>query len=340
MTGKPKFSLFTLGIILFLFAGRASAVELLYPANTTVTGSTVVLQWNPDPIGNSYRLQISLDSSFVSPLVNIPTTATSYFFNMPFADTMYYWRVYDRISNDYSLTAFFQNVMPTAIPDLAAWYKADDGVTVSGGLVSAWLDKSGNNHNLSQPTTINQPSYLTSIPLLNNMPAVRFDAGANIQFMPLSSNLDVTAFNIFTFRNDEPNSAVIQYLLGGIGNGLIADGTNALNAGPGAFGGGGLNAATNHYFLYALFNNSNRKVLVNNVSVPLSYTDNATSLSISRLNGRPDVPDFVFKGNISEILAYARNLSDTENSKIYNYIRSRYAPPVNLGRDLSSTLGS
>jgi len=38
---------------------------------------------------------------------------------------------------------------PTDIANLAAWYRADLGVTESGGNVTAWADQSGNSRNLS-----------------------------------------------------------------------------------------------------------------------------------------------------------------------------------------------
>jgi len=42
--------------------------------------------------------------------------------------------------------------------DLAAWYKADAGVTTVSGLVSAWADQSGNNVNLAQSNSSFRPT--------------------------------------------------------------------------------------------------------------------------------------------------------------------------------------
>ena len=42
---------------------------------------------------------------------------------------------------------------------LAAWYRADLGITLNGGNVSAWADQSGNGRHLSQGTAANQPAF-------------------------------------------------------------------------------------------------------------------------------------------------------------------------------------
>ena len=74
----------------------------------------------------------------------------------------------------------FPPFLPSSIPNLALWVRADVGITVVTG-VSVWADQSGNGHNLIQATTGNQPTYLlTGGP--TGGPALGFTA-ANVQNM-------------------------------------------------------------------------------------------------------------------------------------------------------------
>ena len=43
---------------------------------------------------------------------------------------------------------------PTDIAGISLWLKADAGVTVSGGFVTAWADQSGNGNNCSSPNAV------------------------------------------------------------------------------------------------------------------------------------------------------------------------------------------
>ena len=44
--------------------------------------------------------------------------------------------------------------LPSSLGGLALWLKADAGVTVSGGLVTAWEDQSGNENDCSSPNAV------------------------------------------------------------------------------------------------------------------------------------------------------------------------------------------
>ncbi|HPD15550.1 MAG TPA: PEP-CTERM sorting domain-containing protein [Planctomycetota bacterium] len=53
------------------------------------------------------------------------------------------------------------------------WLRADQGVTASGGAVSAWNDQSGNARDFTQATAVKQPQLVPGV--LNGLPVVRFD---------------------------------------------------------------------------------------------------------------------------------------------------------------------
>lgn len=101
---------------------------------------------------------------------------------------------------------------PLALTGLAAWYDASDAatLTVAGGKVSAWTDKSGNGKTLTQATSGSQPSLITAAQ--NGRDVVRFTASDD--FM---ANASVT-LGAVTFI------AVVKATAAGI---IVEHGTNA-----------------------------------------------------------------------------------------------------------------
>ena len=68
--------------------------------------------------------------------------------------------------------------VPTDLPNLYGWWRADSGITVATG-VSVWQD-SVNARQLVQATTTKQPAFNAAVASMNNEPGVDFVA-ANLQ---------------------------------------------------------------------------------------------------------------------------------------------------------------
>ena len=65
---------------------------------------------------------------------------------------------------------------PASLADLKAWYRADLGITLNGGDVSAWADQSGTgdaNKNATQANPALQPLYVANNVDFNGRPTVR-----------------------------------------------------------------------------------------------------------------------------------------------------------------------
>lgn len=80
---------------------------------------------------------------------------------------------------------------------LAAWYRADLGITLNGSTVSAWADQSENGNHLAQGTAGNQPTYSASDALINSRSSVTGDGGdylAASDSAPLSPSTGMTIF--------------------------------------------------------------------------------------------------------------------------------------------------
>ena len=79
---------------------------------------------------------------------------------------------------------------PLLLAGLVAWYKADTGVTESGGAVSQWDDQSGNNWHLTQATGSMQPTF--SATSFNGKPGITFDGVAGGDHL---LNTSITSFS-------------------------------------------------------------------------------------------------------------------------------------------------
>lgn len=79
--------------------------------------------------------------------------------------------------------------------NLAAWYKADAGVTVSGSSVTGWADQSGGSHNLTVGAGLTSPNY--SSQLFNGEPGITFFKNTNNLQVPSVTLISGTAAAFF-----------------------------------------------------------------------------------------------------------------------------------------------
>lgn len=90
-------------------------------------------------------------------------------------------------------------ITPPDLSGLTQWLRADLGVTLNAGNVSAWADQSGNGNNVAQATATRQPLWVASEPTLNDRPCLQFDGA--LDFLDstalMSSLITVGAGTIF-----------------------------------------------------------------------------------------------------------------------------------------------
>jgi hypothetical protein len=76
--------------------------------------------------------------------------------------------------------------LPGQIPNLAAWYRSDRGITLGVGAgVAGWADQGSSRdaaRNLTQTTAVLQPTYLASDPFYGGKPSLSFNTGLS-QYM-------------------------------------------------------------------------------------------------------------------------------------------------------------
>ncbi|MBN4051253.1 PKD domain-containing protein [bacterium AH-315-M05] len=349
-------TIFSIVLCLFLICNiiaikgysQNNAPSLIYPKTGTFLSDTIIgLEWNAFLNGISYHLQVSKDSSFSITTVNdsgIINTTDTVNLNL---NNKYYWRVRADTSgtggfSGWSLIYDFTIFNPTGVNGLMLWLRADSGIISSNDTVSSWADKSGNNNNAFQSATANQPLWVNSIPELNNMPVVRFDGAANPNgdFFNLTDSILGNPSTVFVvFKKD--NTASRGILLGGDVFRLLANWSDGnvylLLDGPSGSASIPTGQITEYSLLSALYDTTlstfTVKVNSNNFgSVSFSQT------GVFKMIGKRGSGEAI-DGDIAEIVMYNSALPDTSRQKVENYLKHKYAPPVNLGPNINIAYG-
>ncbi len=230
------------------------------------------------------------------------------------------------------------------------WLKADEYDTSYQSRIPILHDFSGNNHHAFQQTEARQPLFIPNA--LGTKPAIRFDgiddylnAGLNLTGNKLTAFfiLRVLSYSIYNgfitlYNSNEPQdwntqSALVMALhvpnpgLGGTRNGAFY----------------GYNSQPNNYNLCVILLENNYTYTYNN-GIPFTNTNSPSNLNVDQIllgsrweNSQP----FRF-GNfeLSELLIYDTNLSNSTQTEIYSYLVQKYSKPfLSLGNDISINYG-
>lgn len=234
------------------------------------------------------------------------------------------------------------NSISAQIPtnNLKLWLKADSVELVSG-LVSQWYDASGNNLHLTQSNEVNRPIQTSNI--YAGHPSIRFD-GTNDQLKVSFSELmnqPVTYFVVW-----KRNIPKAQNILDGV------DELNRVTLGQpySNLEFFAINAKGSAYLglYYTKPETSNLTVSSIILSSPTIFFDNGV-LKISGDAGNMGINGLTvgaaynnsrfFNGDITEIIIYDTNLTDTQRQQVEQYLMDKYAPPISLGEDITVDYG-
>lgn len=326
-------------------SGLAPIPDFIY-STKTIVGSTVSFNNNSSPSGMSWLWDFG--DGQTSTLEN-----PSHIYN---AEGLY--SIVFTVSNGACSNTLTKEIDISAINKLglALWLRADSGLVVSNGKINEWKDISGNNMSVLQPLTASQPVKINSILQLNNKPIVRFDGvddyfdgGTTFGNIPIigatffivgKSNVSIGTY----IAKSEANAASKRYAItqyDGNVNALFFENqtTDYTTFIPHTYG--------TYDFIQSIIDKPKGKLTLNvngakAITMGLSPTYNMNStfnFLVGAYNnstgGIPPVSNL--NGDIAEIIMYNKALTDAEISQIKTYIINRYAPPVNLGPDITIT---
>lgn len=333
----------TLVFILISILNSSAQNFIYYPSNNSTIGTTnVSFKWNHINQVVRYRLNISTNSSM------IPLTSSDSFINTSSANVIltpntYYWQVSVDTGLGFNYHSYISSVsivQPANYDSLSLWVKADNLTSLIGDSVLTWTDNSPKNYTINQITALKRPRLVQNT--LNHLPSVYFDGvddnliGGNID---LGINLEYSYFviskledlgNFRTMFSKGSNTTQSNVY-------IRAANTNRLQSIIDAEQKTGVIPITNtKYFVYSsIINLDSANTYVNKV---LDYkyvpTVDLTGTNTSTFNIGSSGNTIYWKGHISEILIYKKKLTPTEKNNIENYLMDKYAPPINLGKDI------
>ncbi len=337
-----KFTFMNIRILFFILFSFVIAVAhseqtLVFPKDRqTQETKTVYFLWNPNSYSSSYKLLIANDTGFNSRVSLITTTDN--FYTYTFSNYgVYYCKVKGNNETAWSPIVKIELIDLNNDYNLVSWFDANANIVKTDSSVSQWSDRKLTTRKATQDNSSVQPILINSVPLLNNKSTLSFNGDpSGPQLLNINTPIVFTKHTLFVVRNYKPTGNLVQYFLSGNANGFFSE-SGILGLGFGTFGeDGGLIAAnnsslTNNYSIYTSTNNSLYK---NNQSLVNSQGATSTiSSTISAIGTRPDVLVLAYKGEIAEFLIFDSILDVNKRNSITAYLRSKYAPPVNLGKD-------
>jgi hypothetical protein len=221
---------------------------------------------------------------------------------------------------------------------LTAWYKADSISGSDGDPVSAWVDSSGNGHDVAQATAIRQPTLQTNE--LNSKPVVRFDGANDIISDGDISDLDVGTGDIWMaclFKSNDNSALQNIFEKGDTSYGLrvLANGNLQMVMGSTTFApfqNSGNWSRTEFVLMTASrVSNTNTGFINGSAADTTGTTDNGSISNANVLDiGSRTIGAGVMTGDIAELLLGGSTLSTADRQKIEGYLAHRYGLESNL----------
>lgn len=324
----------SLVILFFISFQSICQVTLVYPNNNHVQSeSQVFFQWNSIPGIGQYTLEISPDALFSS-INSITVSSTDTVINVLPGE--YYWRIQDFDMNTSGVRQFTRIDFALLAPHL--WVKSDTGVILDfDGHVEEWRDISGNDNHAFQVSSPSRPFFNTSEVEINGKPSLIFDGNDRLNTPNLNSS-DVEIFLIA--KGNVLENTYLGFGLGyrsnqaGARSMIFLDGDNFKYFGASVVN---TNFQQHHFgFLNGSAFNSNAFSRINFAQISAGFTVGGGLFVLNNL----DIGSGTLNGEISEIIMFNSYLTEDERETINGYFRSKYAPPVNLGQDISYSLCS
>ena len=231
-------------------------------------------------------------------------------------------------------TSAAQNPIPGTTLGPAAWYVADQGVTLVSGVASAWTDLSGNGNHAVQGTSANRPTFVAKV-LPNGKPALRFDGTDRLLFTTplLSQN-----WTCFTVARPDWDNYQKSFLCGGtasfqwrIRRDTEGGFQNVLKRAVVQFVTGSTRVPTNSYSLLSV--RYTEMLPAAEISLRLNRSSDgfARITAATFTNATTEVGGVeTFRGDISAMVVFTNALTDVEIASVEKYLYSWYTqfPPT------------
>lgn len=224
---------------------------------------------------------------------------------------------------------------PLSIPNLAAWYKSDAGVTLSGSEVIGWADQSGNARDLSAMyNTPSRPTVISSI--INGYPVLQSNGYAGLTTALVFPNHETTGLTVFLVglqKASETTDGYTYHHFLGTGDGYSVGGWNinrnfTYNQVQYMSGvGGDIRVNPLNDLFYSI---RAKTSIAHTTAMSLNNgTETTGTNSVNTVTNKLRVftgyfGDGVSRKQIAEIIIYLRELTSAEITQVENYLNNKY----------------
>lgn len=218
---------------------------------------------------------------------------------------------------------------PLQVPGCVLWLRADLGVTLNAGNVSAWADQSGLNNNFTQATGGLQPPWnATGAP--NSLPSITFNASTYLKG-PVVTNVQHNWTMFIVLKNNSAASNSQFAFSTGTGNGVgfgVAPGKQRALLDVGVsyvFPGSSL--ITTSWEQWTAEDSSSVDTLRANGTDQGTLTNGPFTPNAATGNGFIGIANTLtngWTGSIAEILVYNMALTPTQVAFVESYLATRY----------------
>src|SRR3989339_82408 len=313
-------------------------ISLVMPSNNSLlTNNSIPFSWSSS-LSVSNVLEISTDS-FATTLFSDTTQINNMNVTLSLTNNqIVYWRVKSYNFCNQEVTSeirYFQYFNPSELPGINTWLAADNYVEVDGSnSVSAWENAVDITDSLFQMADGLRPLMINQNVLINNKPSLKFD-GINDLLLNNNNHTFGAAFIVSRWSGTEITFPGY--------NGLMA--ANSVLSPPFPYIFIGNQGTTNMYVNEPWQGN----ILVNN-TIPNNYAPlDQFKILYGESSSPQSLPGFIvgsaanswgyWNGEIAEIMVFDQAPNDTIKNIIYRYFQNKYAPPVNLGPDITIAYG-
>ncbi len=314
----------------------SNALTVIWPRNNELLSDrTPLFSWNGIEGISNYQVILSMDSTFSLGVQQFFTSTTTHQLVGNLVSGLWFWKVIASVNgqNFTSNLGKFRIFEPTDISDLKIWYNAENVVT-NGANISQVNDLSGNNIHANQNTISLQPTLVNNS--INGKPSIQF---INDQLNTSSFSSSYRSEFFMVKRNGNPNGPNHSLIIHPNTPFLQVYVTPDNNL----FRSYVLSSVINHNTLFDLnqFMLLSRNVEASQIKLKKNgaLTSSNGISAIGSINDNLMIGGFnngqFFNGEMPEYVFYNRVLTANEQSLVEKYIMDKYAPPVNLGADIT-----
>lgn len=230
--------------------------------------------------------------------------------------------------------------VPESISSLAAWWRADSGITLNGSNVSDWDDKTGT-YTISQSTPGNQPLYNSTDSNFNDRPTITFDSGT-FEWLEgasgLATSIRASASSIFVVARR--NSGGSNHTLVGVGWTSLnsqyiwfyANSSNNLfyrRAGSGTSddSGAATIGAGDRFSAAVTYSTSESQLYLDGATdgAPFAMANDPSTVDVFAIGSLVRTgPSNYFDGEIAEVAVYSTAITAADVLRLHNYAAVRY----------------